>query len=91
MWGYAGARRVRGRERPRRSEMEEPDQTFERETDPDETGISENSPQGGGKGEIGGQGGEGDVEAADIEEEGEHGQTSVDAPEDDAGEAAPDD
>lgn len=57
-----------------------------RETDPDESGISEDSEQGGGsKGTgLGGQGGEGHEEASDISVEGEHGQTQVDAPDDDA-------
>ena len=70
--------------------MEDP-QRFPRETDPEESGISEDSEQGGGQGEIGGQGGEGHEEAADIGVDGEHGQTQVEAPDEDASKAAPDD
>ena len=68
--------------------MEQPERN-PKETDPEETGISEHSDQGGGGDTgLGGQGGEGHDEAADISVEGEHGQTQVDAPDDDANKSA---
>jgi hypothetical protein len=53
----------------------------------EEGGIGEDTRQGGGQSAIGGQGGEGEGAAnlaPEIDEEGEPGQTQVDAPDDDA-------